>query len=537
MHDLLQGKGGYATYLKMGSMDYKTEKTLNYQIADDMDSYNAAVNDIFLYGGNYAQDVSLTGDPEIDYLLMGVSWGGNTGQGVTITYNWDWTFTDPSKQALMLEAMSYWEEVANITFQEVSSNGDITMKIEPPAGQSYLGYAQLSTNGSQITHVNMVMVDGNMGYGNYKYTTMIHELGHSIGLKHPHSSGPGGQAPGNVMNPDHSVLSYSSYNGYSTWINRGEYTKAGYADAKAAAYLYGSATATESGDTVYNFSNAIPTVGVLTDTGGVDTFYLGGYSNSQTVNLGTGGPNSGDINMVGASGNRSKFFINENTVIENAMGGSGNDLIIGNDANNFLYGGHGEDDLQGGNGNDSLIGGNDVADAQDGKDKIRGGNGDDVIFGNAGDDSLWGGQQDIDPNETGNDIIYGGAGNDRIVGNGGNDTLIGGSGQDYLYGGAGNDKFFIGWGNEADIIIGFEGAGVAGGDQIRILANVNNTGIQTAADLAARMTTDGTHTWLNLSNAQGVGGGVLIAWHTPDDFDLTQNSATSDFFVTSDLFA
>ena len=59
--------------------------------------------------------------------------------------------------------------------------------------------------------------------------------------------------------------------------------------------------------------------------------------------------------------------------IENAIGGSGNDTIVGNDVSNVLSGGAGNDSLFGGNGNDTQIGGlgNDVLSGGLGRDTFR----------------------------------------------------------------------------------------------------------------------------------------------------------------------
>jgi Ca2+-binding RTX toxin-like protein len=57
-------------------------------------------------------------------------------------------------------------------------------------------------------------------------------------------------------------------------------------------------------------------------------------------------------------------------VIENAVGGSGNDWLTGNAANNFLRGGAGQDKLNG----------------DEGDDILQGGAGDDLLNGGLGTD-------------------------------------------------------------------------------------------------------------------------------------------------------
>ena len=89
---------------------------------------------------------------------------------------------------------------------------------------------------------------------------------------------------------------------------------------------------------------------MLTDLAGVDAI------NAAAVTT--------DLNLDLNPGHRSTIAgrpvdITADTVIENAFGGDGNDVIIGNAADNHLVGGHGHNLLQGGAGNDTLDGGPD----------------------------------------------------------------------------------------------------------------------------------------------------------------------------------
>jgi Ca2+-binding RTX toxin-like protein len=83
--------------------------------------------------------------------------------------------------------------------------------------------------------------------------------------------------------------------------------------------------------------------------------------------------------------------------IENAYGGRGSDLIVGNKLKNLLRGGAGNDTVQGASGNDTLNG------------------------------------------DAGNDSLVGGAGVDRLLGGVGLDKLTGNAAADFLDGGADND--------------------------------------------------------------------------------------------------
>lgn len=86
------------------------------------------------------------------------------------------------------------------------------------------------------------------------------------------------------------------------------------------------------------------------DGGGNDTLDFSGFSQNQKINLAAG--SFSDVG--GMTGNVS---IAQGVTIENAIGGSGNDLLLGNAASNILKGGAGNDILYGGGGADKLWGG------------------------------------------------------------------------------------------------------------------------------------------------------------------------------------
>ncbi len=164
--------------------------------------------------------------------------------------------------------------------------------------------------------------------------------------------------------------------------------------------------------------------------------------------------------------------------IENATGGSGNDIIAGDAGDNILDGFNGNDNISGGAGNDTLIGGtgNDTLDGSVGNNVLRGDDGVDTLIGGTGIDRAdftfaaagvtvnltTGSSSDGDTlseienlsgsvyNDTlngssGANTISGNTGDDTISGLGGNDLLDGGSGIDVLRGGDGNDILMPGY--------------------------------------------------------------------------------------------
>lgn len=111
--------------------------------------------------------------------------------------------------------------------------------------------------------------------------------------------------------------------------------------------LYGDA---DTVNDTYFYTNEYGIYGAttLTDTSGIDTINAAAITSNSFLNL-----TPGSVSTLNATA----LTISAETVIENALGGDGDDMIIGNSAANILYGGRGDDILVGGTGNDTLIGG------------------------------------------------------------------------------------------------------------------------------------------------------------------------------------
>jgi serralysin len=236
------------------------------------------------------------------------------------------------------------------------------------------------------------------------------------------------------------------------------------------------------------------------DGGGVDTYDFSNYTTNLDIDLRPGEWTTtssaqlarlhwdGSEVAVGNIANALTFNGNPRSLIDNAKGGSGDDVVIGNSAANVLSGlngndrlfgmsgddrlyGHGGDDsISGGAGNNVLVGcaGNDALISGDGVDRLYGGDGDDVLRGGAGNDRLVGdaGNDRLD-GDPGDDRLDGGDGNDVLVGGDGNDVLAGGAGDDRLYGGPGDDRLF---GNPgADLLVS------GGGQDLFVFRHANDS--------------------------------------------------------------
>lgn len=133
--------------------------------------------------------------------------------------------------------------------------------------------------------------------------------------------------------------------------------------------------------------------------------------------------------------------------VNNATGGNGNDVLIGDAGTNWLAGGRGSDSFRAGAGDDVLL-----IDAQDQQANINAGAGTDIVqvIGDQGVTlNLALAEVEIAQGGRGNDVFVaggqstvfmrGGDGDDILVGGGANDALSGENGGDLVLGGGGND--------------------------------------------------------------------------------------------------
>jgi serralysin len=224
--------------------------------------------------------------------------------------------------------------------------------------------------------------------GNYAWNTMLHEIGHALGLKHGHEAdGVFDALPAKYDSLEYSLMTYRNYiNGpadaatYSTWSAPQTYMMA---DIAALQDMYGADYSTNKGDTIYkwragsgdtfvNDHRAINAGGeqifaTIWDGGGIDTYDLRTYKTNLKIDLSPGGHSVFSHDQLAelasghfASGNIYNALLHKNdprSLIENAIGGSGNDRMTGNIAANALRGLGGSDRLNGGAGNDRLFGG------------------------------------------------------------------------------------------------------------------------------------------------------------------------------------
>ena len=191
--------------------------------------------------------------------------------------------------------------------------------------------------------------------GTYAALTLVHEIGHAIGLKHPFN---GPDALGNVASApylqgseDNTRWTVMSYNSSPDTYQ----ARFGLLDIAALQYLYGPNLAERAGNDIYLPSSS--DANFVWDGAGIDTIDATNSSERVTVFLAPGYwgfLGDGRASEITAPG---QITVNFGSVIENAIGSKYGDYIIGNDIGNAIDGGDGNDSLVGGAGNDTLNGG------------------------------------------------------------------------------------------------------------------------------------------------------------------------------------
>ena len=348
-------------------------------------------------------------EPIVDALTNGAYWVLDGTRTVTWAVadapgiDWKW---NPYGAAMMRDAMSSvlskYAEVANIRFEYVgwfddqrTAPADIVLaatlfpaNLWMPSSVyawAYFPYepetdAQIAGMfGSSEAYPN-ASGDVILNYSNYEisnstftpgsngYFALLHEVGHAVGLKHPHDNGGTLGRPtfeeigfNDADNQILTIMSYDPATSLAVWFQRfGLPTRAGYPeslmplDILALQSIYGPNMTTRAGSDVYELYND-ESIETFWDAGGedvvtaYDSFFgwnIFAVSTSEFENLVVAIPDDWNTNT-------GKFFFN----IEDFVGSEYNDSIIATPAANLIGGLGGNDNLAGLGGDDTIFGG------------------------------------------------------------------------------------------------------------------------------------------------------------------------------------
>jgi Ca2+-binding RTX toxin-like protein len=271
------------------------------------------------------------------------------------------------------EALAYISTVCGLSFQETDNpNQPNTIAFGNNRQTGTAAYAYFPSEavvGSDL-FLN-VSTAGNEALAEQTYgaLTLIHEIAHALGLKHPFEGSP--QLGSAEDKTAWTVMSYTS--------DPAQYTLRLQAlDIAALQYLYGPSKASRTGQDTYSISTTEPNF--IWDGGGVDTVSVASASQGATVYLTPGywgHVGAAKADRITAPG---QITVNFGSVIENLTGSAFADKLYGNAEANLMDAGSGDDLLVGDTGNDTLLGGagNDTLTAGPGNDSMAGGDGNDT---------------------------------------------------------------------------------------------------------------------------------------------------------------
>jgi serralysin len=351
------------------------------------------------------------------FATQGETFGGETSLR-------DWT---ADERNTVIQAFAEYTAVLPLTFTSTANSATANFKfvlsdLEP----GVLGQAARSGNGAIIAFdpTTSAFTSGRQANG-LGFSTVLHEIGHGLGLAHPHDNSGNSEIMQGVLDDfgsfgtfemNQTIFTIMSYNdGWESNGRPGALTSGNpfepmALDLALLQQKYGAKPNVNVGDTVYS----IPSLGwgTIYDTSGNDAIESLDASGSTidlraaTLTSAIGGGGFPTTSKAVTSGG---LTIAAGVVIENASGGAGPDTITGNGVTNLLRGREGADMLLG-------LAGGDTLEGAEGNDTLDGGDGDDFLDGGADADTLLGG--------AGNDQLDGGAGANSLDGGLGDDIFV-----------------------------------------------------------------------------------------------------------------
>ena len=281
----------------------------------------------------------------------------------------NWESFNAAQRIFTRSVFEYIASIVDITFTEVTTIDAVNTFSFANNSQDNSGaygkYPSSSSSGSDV-YVDKEWDDGSAKTGSlqprqseYAAYLWMHEIGHSLGLKHPFDeanvSGDVGPPPYLQENEDRVDWTVMSYN-YSP---NDYYIRYSPLDIAALQYLYGPNPASRAGDDTYTFDPA--NANFIWDGAGTDTIDASGAEEKVTVYLEPGYWGfKGDAKADTITSN-GQITVNFGTKIENLIGSNFGDHLVGNELNNQLTGNAGNDSIDGSTGIDTAIYGNSLS--------------------------------------------------------------------------------------------------------------------------------------------------------------------------------
>lgn len=344
---------------------------------------------------NSVQYLGLTGDDAVDSLTTGYRWVLDSQKTLTYSisdgFNEEY-FLNPDQMLLYFgSAIQTFSDFVDIRFENVGQfssptmayrgGSDINLSIDgagvlfpsPLAwamaffpAQEYLRSPYVGAAGDVFINTQS---DANRlpsyAPGSQGYFLLLHEVGHSFGLKHPHDDGGTGRPTFEELGIgrlDQDYVSVMSYNDDAAWnLVQWDPATPMVFDVIAMQYLYGKNESTNAGDTFFQIDRTGMYHSVW-DASGTDTVSVATGTEGWLLEL----PNFTISDLVDTKIGRAEPLADLSLDVphdlvwllgdlENALGSNYNDRILGNDLDNWLQPQGGNDEVDGGGGRDMVL--------------------------------------------------------------------------------------------------------------------------------------------------------------------------------------
>lgn len=370
--------GGTSTFLDSG--DAQLNAVLNvgtFGWQQNPTQATANTSDYALKPGVFALD-SNSANSTITYKFL----NSKTDKSLSARDQNGFAVMNADQQSAVVSALNYISSLVNIKFQRVDESATANINFGTnDQGSTSGGYATGANPAMGSVNLllnNKAAVNTKPTPGDYGWETMIHEIGHTLGLKHPGAyNAGGGVAPGPYLsasddNRRNTVMSYKApADAAINWVAAGQgYSNQGVSpstfmplDILALQYLYGkNQTGTSLTDSTKSLADFQTTsfnsnwlgLQTLSSTATGLSLDLSGISGSNIVDMRAGAFSSINIKdstyNAGIGGIKAQTFFNLNNVglahdssIRSLVGGSAKDVIYITNQNVEIDGREGSD--------------------------------------------------------------------------------------------------------------------------------------------------------------------------------------------------
>lgn len=351
-------------------------------------AFNVAAAPISTTASLNGEIVPFSGDMLVDAMTNGYRWDLDTSHTIkwSISNGWNkeyWTYPQETLTTLG-QALGSFSDFANLHFEALgsfaspsaasaagsdinfasdgaykyfSTNSAWAMGFFPKPNDPNRGDIYLNLN-SQANHLDSYEP------GSAGFFVAMHEIGHTLGLKHPHDDGGTGRPTFQELgwsSLDVDFVSIMSYQDEYNW-NLREWDPATpmAADVLALQYLYGKNMTTHAGDTTFHLSKT-NFYASLWDSSGLDRIDQTQASEAWHITLPNLQLSTKVDTLTGFAVPKAELLSSSPQTlywllgdIENVDGSRFGDEIFGNDLNNTIKGAGGDDSIDGGAGLDTV---------------------------------------------------------------------------------------------------------------------------------------------------------------------------------------